>query len=177
VRRARADRRPALHPIRILAASGLVAIAAVAAAQSASPPPATTTASRARRPTPEMASVTGTVKQYRKGKSIVVVGPDGRGRKLVIDGTTHIDGPVTRGQSVTAVWMTDDAGRPHVHSISTYPRASAESAASPSGPTEAAPTRQPTPEETAVPPTATPHGPAEDATTPSPRRTPLPGPP
>jgi membrane peptidoglycan carboxypeptidase len=154
-----------------------VAIAAIAGAQSAASPPATPTASHARRPTPEMASVTGTVKQYRKGKSIVVVGPDGRGRKLVIDGTTHIDGPVTRGHSVTAVWMTDDAGRPRVHSISTYPRASAESAASasPSGPTEPAPPRRPTPEETAIPPTATPRGPAEDATTPSARRTPLPG--
>ena len=179
LRRARADRRPALHRIRILATSGLAAIAAIAGAQSAAPPPATATASRARRPTPEMASVTGTVKLYRKGKSIVVVGPDGRGRKLVIDGTTRIDGPVTRGQSVTAVWMTDDAGRPHVHSISTYPRASADSAASasPSGSTEPAPARQPTPEETAVPPTATPHAPAEHATTPSARRTPLPGPP
>jgi hypothetical protein len=124
-----------------------------------------------------MASVTGTVKQYRKGKSIEIVGQDGRGRKLFLDGTTRIDGPVTRGQSVTAVWMTDDAGRPHVNSISTYPRPSAETTASAatSGAAPPAPPREPTPEETAVPPTATPHAPAEDATTPGARRTPLPG--
>ena len=172
-----------MHRLGILATSGILTIAAVAGAQST--PAASTTApsARARRPTPEMASVTGTVKQYRKGKSIVIVGPDGRGRKLVVDGTTRIDGPVSPGQSVTAVWMTDDAGRPHVHSLSAYPRTSAETATSagPSGaapPAHAAPPArpdEPTPAETAVPPTATPHAPAEDATTPGPRRTPLPG--
>jgi hypothetical protein len=165
--------------VGILAAGSLVAIAAFAGAQSATAPPSPAAASgRGRRPTPEMASVTGTVKKYQKGKSIVIVGPDGQGRKLVVDGTTRIDGPVTKGQSVTAVWMTDDAGRPHVHSLSTYPRPSAETAASasPSTLTAPPPPRQPTPEETAVPPTATPHGPAEDATTPSARRTPLPSP-
>ena len=171
-----------MHRLGILATSGILTIASLAGAQSRPAPSTTAPAARARRPTPEMASVTGTVKQYQKGKSIVIVGPDGRGRKLVVDGTTRIDGPVSRGQSVTAVWMTDDAGRPRVHSLSAYPRSNTETAAStsPSGaaPAHAAPPArpdEPTPAETAAPPTATPHAPAEDATTPGPRRTPMPG--
>ena len=114
----------------IMAASGLVAMAALAGAPSpTSPYSPEASKARARRPTPEMASVTGTVKKYQKGKSIVIVGSDGRGRKLVLDGTTRIDGPVQRGQEVTAVWMTDEAGRPHVNSIFTTPRAGAEATA------------------------------------------------
>jgi hypothetical protein len=176
--------------IGIFAASILVAIAAFAAGQSAPPPAAPTGKTvRARPSSAEMESVTGTVKKYREGKSIVIVGPDGRGRKLVLDGTTRIDGPVRRGQAVTAVWMTDDAGRPHVNAISTYPRpavttpptatASGETTApapSASGsPSAMTSPPEPTPRETATAPTATPHAPSEDATTPSPRRTPVPG--
>ena len=165
--------------VGILAASGLVAMAALAGAQSPEPPsPPPASKAHARRPTPEMASVTGTVKKYQKGKSIVIVGSDGRGRKLVLDGTTRIDGPLQRGQEVTAVWMTDEAGRPHVNSISPYPRVSPETTASADDSGAAAkPSRspEPTPPETAVAPTATPHGPAEDAVTPGTRRTPVPG--
>ena len=179
-----------MHRFGILATSGLVAIAALAAGQSAPPPPASAgSAAHARRSAAEMESVTGTVKKYRQGKSIVIVGPDGRGRKLVLDGTTRIDGPVRRGQAVTAVWMTDAAGRPHVHAISTHPRPAAETTASAAA-TETetasaspalgslpakAPSSEPTPRETVAAPTATPHGPSEDETTPSARRTPVPG--
>jgi len=163
----------------IMAASGLVAMAALAGAPSpTSPYSPEASKARARRPTPEMASVTGTVKKYQKGKSIVIVGSDGRGRKLVLDGTTRIDGPVQRGQEVTAVWMTDEAGRPHVNSIFTTPRAGAEATAAADdsgGAAKPARSLEPTPQETAVAPTATPHGPAEDAVTPATRRTPVPG--
>ncbi len=177
-----------MHRFGILATSGLVAIAALAAGQSAPPPPASAgSAAHARRSDAEMESVTGTVKKYRQGKSIVIVGPDGRGRKLVLDGTTRIDGPVHRGQAVTAVWMTDAAGRPHVHAISTHPRPAAETNASAAAtetasaspalgsPSATAPPPEPTPRETVAAPTATPHGPSEDSTTPSARRTPVPG--
>ncbi len=124
-----------------------------------------------------MESVTGTVKKYRAGRSILVVGPDGKGRKLELDGTTRIDGPVSRGQAVTVVWMTDTSGKPRVHAISTHPFAGAEAwnaaSASPEAVRSApAPPRERTPGETSA---ATPRAAAEDAAaTPSVRRTPLP---
>jgi hypothetical protein len=156
-----------MHRFGILAVSGLVAVGALAAGQSA-PPASSSPAVRGHKGAAEMESVTGTVKKYSEGKSIVIVGADGRGRKLVLDGTTRIEGPVKKGQAVTAVWMTDDSGRPHVHAISAYPKGGSENTAALESP-------EPTPRETAVAPTATPHGPAEDATTPSVRRTPVPG--
>lgn len=163
----------------LLAASGLVAMAALAGAPSPPPPPSPgATKARARSPTPEMASITGTVRKYQKGKWIVIAGADGRGRKLVLDGTTRIDGPVRRGQEVTVVWMTDEAGRPHVNSISTFPRASAEARAAADdsgGGAKSGRSPEPTPPETRAAPTATPHGPVEDAVAPGTRRTPVPG--
>ena len=156
-----------MHRLGILAVSGLVAVGALAARQSA-PTASSSPGVRGRKTAAEMESVTGTVKKYSEGKSIVIVGSDGRGRKLVLDGTTRIEGPVRKGQAVTAVWMTDDSGRPHVHSISAYPRGGSEKTAALEPP-------EPTPRETAAAPTATPHGPVEDAATPTARRTPVPG--
>lgn len=169
----------------VVSAGGILG-AALLAQEPVRPAPTPRPPSAQRSKTPaEMESVTGTVKQYREGKSIVIVGPDGKGRKLVLDGTTRIDGPVRRGEAVTAVWMTDSAGRRHANAISAYPRVAAEvrnaASASPavagqshsshSGP-------EPTPRETAAAPTATPQEASEDgATTPTARRTPVPLPP
>ena len=157
----------------VVAAGGILG-AVLLAQEPVRPAPTPRPPSAPRSKTPaEMESVTGTVKQYREGKSIVIVGPDGKGRKLVIDGTTRIDGPVRRGEAVTAVWMTDSAGRRHANAISVYPHVAAEvrnaASASPS---------EPTPRETAAAPTATPREAVQDgATTPTARRTPLPVPP
>lgn len=163
----------------IVAAGGILSAALWAAA---SPTPAPTPAgpdARSRKTPAEMESVTGTVKKFRPGKSIVIVGLDGKGRKLELDGTTRIDGPVKRGEAVTAVWMTDAAGRRHVHAISTHPPTNAEEYAASASPgiaaARTAPSPEPTPRETAAAPTATPHARSDDAAaTPGARRTPLP---
>ena len=128
-----------------------------------------------------MESVTGTVKKYTAGKTLVIVGSDGKSRSLVVDGTTRIDGPIARGQSVTAVWMTDSAGKKKVSAISTSPRigeiqtASASPQANAPG-TAAALSPTPTDETTPAPsgpsPTPTPARRSEEDAAPPPRPTP-----
>ena len=158
-------------------------LCAAAAAQKTPTSAPTPAVHRAKEPM-EMESVTGTVRKYKPGKTIVIVGADGKSRNLVLDATTRIDGPVARGQEVTAVWMTDGSGKKHVSAISTSPAIGSAvgaamlstASASPGSPPAIAPTTGPaslrTPPPTAPPITPTPGNPSDQASPPAPGPTP-----
>src|SRR5262245_54210905 len=66
----------------------------------------------------EMQSRTGTLKNYRLGKSIVISEPGGRQRTLALDPAARVDRNLKKGQQVNVISMTDGAGKERVSAIS-----------------------------------------------------------
>jgi hypothetical protein len=66
----------------------------------------------------EMQARTGTLRNYRAGKSVVIAGPDGRLKSLPVDPAARVDRGLVRGQQVNVISMTDETGRERVSAIS-----------------------------------------------------------
>ena len=65
-----------------------------------------------------MQAHSGTLRNYRAGKSVAFAGPDGRVRVLPVDPAARVDRNLARGQQVNVISMTDEAGKERVSAIS-----------------------------------------------------------
>ncbi len=115
----------------------VVAASAFAASVLAGSPEAGAASAGAARPASTrmaMQARTGTLRNYRAGKSVVIAGPDGAVHTLAVDPAARVDRHLSRGQQVNVISVTDEAGRERVSAIARAPGAAAVPESSPSSP-------------------------------------------
>src|SRR5262245_10875042 len=158
-------------PIPVLCA-GLASAAVLA---QTAPPPTPTPGDYA--PTTRSSSaagtelLTGTVWKYSAGQSITIRTGDGRDHELALQSGVRVDGAVVVGGPAALMWMTDNAGKTRVMSITAPPGSAMETQGSTTSPyrPSTTPVRTPNPARSTTP------GPRSDqypSPGPSPRPTP-----
>lgn len=106
-------------------ASAAFALAVSAHAQTPPPTatPAVTDANSAVKSTTAAGTqlLTGTVWSYRAGQTISIKTGDGKMYDMTLEPNVRVDGSVQEGQLASLMWMTDNAGKTRVMSITAAP--------------------------------------------------------